>query len=338
MDEARKRWDAVAKPLHSLGILEEFTVRIAGIQKTGNIDLEKRCGVVFCADHGVWQQGVSQTEQRVTALVAEAIARGTSNVNLMAAVSGTPVFAADVGMITDVDAPGMIRRKNLYGTHDMSLGPAMSREWAEEAVQAGIDIVSELTRQGYRCVAVGEMGIANTTATAALSCALLGMSVEEAVDRGAGLGDEGLQRKRAAVRRALEINTPDCDDPLDVLAKVGGLEICAMAGAFLGGMSCRIPIVMDGVISEAAALAAYRLCPTVRDFILPSHMGHELPAVRIMEELRLSPIIHADLALGEGTGAVALLPLLDMTLKVYHSVHTFDGLGIKAYTEQGGRI
>lgn len=338
MDEARRRWDAVAKPLHSLGYLEDIIARIAGVQETGDVALSPRCVLIFCADHGIVAQGVSQVGQEVTALVARSIAQGTANVNLMADVSHTPVFAVDAGMAVDLDLPAIIRKKTRCGTRDMSKGPALTRAEAEDAIQAGIDTVREMKEKGQALIAVGEMGIGNTSATAAISCALLGMTVDEAVDRGAGLDDAGLIRKRRAVQCALDVNRPDPDDPVDVLAKVGGLEICAMAGAFLGGMSSRVPVIMDGEIVEAAALAAYRLCPAAREFMFASHMGHELPARRIMDELGLTPLIYADMALGEGTGAAAVLPLLDMAQRVYAGVHTFEDLGMAAYTEKGGAV
>ena len=212
------------------------------------------------------------------------------------------------------------------------------RAEAEDAIRAGIDTVREMKQKGFQILALGEMGIGNTSATAAVSCALLGMTVDDAVDRGAGLSDEGLARKRRAVQSALDVNRPDANDPVDVLSRVGGLEICALAGACLGGMSFGVPIVIDGVIVEAAALAACRLCPAARDYMLASHLGCELPARLILEELGLTAPICADLALGEGTGAVALLPLLDMAQRVYAGVHTFDGLGMSAYTEKGGAV
>ena len=175
MKAAKARWDAVAKPLDSLGLLEDVIIRTAGIQGTPDVQLKPRCGLVFCADHGIVKQGVSQTDQSVTALVARAIAEGTSNVNIMAAVSDTPVYAVDVGMVTDVDEPGLIRKKTLYGTHDMSTGLAMTRDDAIFAIQAGIDTVCEMSEKGIKLIAIGEMGIGNTSATAAISCALLGM-------------------------------------------------------------------------------------------------------------------------------------------------------------------
>ena len=335
---AKSRWNAVAKPLHSLGRLEDLIVRIAGIQKTPQVCLRPRCGLIFCGDHGVVAKGVSQTEQRVSLLVTEAIAAGTSNVNLMAALSGTPVYAVDVGLAGDPGHPAVIRRKIARGTKDLSVGPAMTRQEAEAAIQAGIDLVAEKKEQGIRLIALGEMGIGNTTATAALSCVFLGMSVRSAVDRGAGLSDEGLIRKRRAVRRALRVNEPDAKDPIGALSKVGGLEICAMTGAFLGGMTWGVPVILDGVICGIAALAACRICPQVRAFILPSHRGTGAAARRILEELNLKAVLDADLALGEGTGAAALLPLLDMAEAVYAGVHTFQSLGMDAYRERGGRV
>ena len=332
--EAQEQWDHVAKPLHSLGLLEDLIVKIAGIQETADVRVEKRCALVFCGDHGVVAEGVTQSGSEVTALVAGSIAQGNANINLMAAVSGTDVFAVDMGMASDV--PGTIGRRIARGTQNMARGPAMSRAQAEAAVRAGAQLVGEMKEKGYRIIATGEMGIGNTTASTAMACALLRMDPDALTGRGAGLSNAGLVRKRAAIERALRINRPDPEDPLDVLSKVGGFEIAGMTGAFLGGMAYRVPIIIDGVISAVAALTAARICPAAKDFMLPSHMSREKAAARIMEELSLRPIVQADMALGEGTGAVTLLPLLDMALRVYRGTHTFDDLGMEAYTPQGG--
>lgn len=334
-EKAQWKWDHVAKPLHSLGQLEDLIVKIAGIQETADVRIDKRCALVFCADHGVVAEGVTQSGSEVTALVARSIAEGTANINLMASVSGTDVFAVDMGMIGD--APGTIERKIARGTQNMAQGPAMSRDMAERALHTGAELVGEMKSRGYRLIATGEMGIGNTTASTALACALLGFSPEELTGRGAGLSDAGLARKRSAIERALKVNRPDTEDPIDALAKLGGFEIAGMAGAFIGGAKYRLPIVIDGVISAVAALIAARVCPEAVDFMLPSHMSREPAALRIMDELGLTPIIHAGMALGEGTGAVALLPLLDMALRVYHGTHTFDDLGMDAYTPQEGQ-
>ena len=331
-EQAQARWDHVAKPLNSLGKLEKLIVMIAGVQNTPDVRINKRCALVFCGDHGVVAEGVSQSGSEVTALVAKSIAEGTANINLMAGASYTDVFAVDMGMVGTV--PGTIDRRIAAGTRNMVHGPAMTRVQAEQAIQAGIDLVGEMKARGYQLIATGEMGIANTTASTAMACALLGCTPEELTGRGAGLSDAGLIRKREAITRALEVNQPDANDPIDVLAKVGGFEIAGMAGAFLGGMQHGVPVIIDGVISAVAALVAARICPAAVDAMLPSHMSREPAMVRIMAELGMEPILHADMALGEGTGAVALLPLLDMALRVYHGPHTFADLGMAAYTPQ----
>ena len=334
-EQAQWKWDHVAKPLHSLGLLEDMIVKVAGIQETAEVRIDKRCALVFCADHGVVAEGVSQSDSEVTALVARSIAEGTANINLMASCANADVYAVDMGMLNPV--PGTLDRRISAGTGNMANGPAMTYEQAQCALQAGIDLAGEMKEKGYQIILTGEMGIGNTTASTAMSCALLGFAPEALTGRGAGLSDAGLLRKRNAIERALSVNMPDSNDPVDVLAKVGGLEIAGMAGAFLGGVKYRMPIVIDGVISAVAALVAARICPEAKEFMLPSHMSREPAAIRIMNELNLKPIIHADMALGEGTGATALLPLLDMALRVYHGPHTFDDLGMDAYTPQEGK-
>jgi len=331
-EQAQARWDHVAKPLNSLGKLEKLIVMIAGVQNTPDVRIDKRCTLVFCGDHGVVAEGVSQSGSEVTGLVAKSIAEGTANINLMAGAPNTDVFAVDMGMVGTV--PGTIDRRIAAGTRNMVHGPAMTRVQAEQAIQAGIDLVGEMKAHGYQIIATGEMGIGNTTASTAMACALLGCTPEELTGRGAGLSDAGLIRKREAITRALEVNQPDANDPIDVLSKVGGFEIAGMAGAFLGGMQHGVPVIIDGVISAVAALVAARICPAAVDAMLPSHMSREPAMVRIMAELGMEPILHADMALGEGTGAVALIPLLDMALRVYHGPHTFDDLGMAAYTPQ----
>lgn len=334
-EQAQWKWDHVAKPLHSLGLLEDMIVKIASIQGTADVRIDRRCALVFCADHGVVSEGVSQSGSEVTALVAQSIAEGTANINLMASSAHADVYAVDMGMLHPV--PGTIDRRIAAGTANMAKQSALTYEQAKSALQAGMNLVGEMKEKGYQIILTGEMGIGNTTASTAISCTLLGFTPEELTGRGAGLSDAGLVRKRHAIERALSVNQPDANDPVDVLAKVGGLEIAGMAGAFLGGVKFRMPIVIDGVISAVAALVAARICPEAKDFILPSHMSREPAAMRIMDELNLKPIIHADMALGEGTGAAALLPLLDMALRVYHGPHTFDDLGMEAYSPQEGK-
>ncbi len=334
MEQARKRWDAVAKPLHSLGRLEDLVVQIAGVQGTPDVRADKRCVLVFCSDHGVVREGVSQSGSDVTALVAKSIAEGTGNISLMAGAAKADVFAVDMGMLTPV--AGTLDRRLGCGTRNMTEGPAMRREQAEQAVRAGMDLIGELKGKGYQIAVIGEMGIGNTTAASAVTTVLLGLPAEAVTGRGAGLSDAGLVRKTAAIRKAIRVNRPDPDDPMDVLAKLGGFEIAGMAGAFLGGYRHHIPTVPDGMIPDVSALTAARICPEAVSSILPAHVSKEPADRRILEELGLEPVIHADMALGEGTGGVLLLPLLDMALRVYYGPHTFEGLGMKAYTPQEG--
>jgi len=333
-EQARKRWAGVAKPLNSLGKLEDLIERIAHISQTADVNIRPRCVLVFCADHGVVAEGVTQSDSSVTALVAASLAEGSANVNLMAKVAGADVFPVDMGMYAEV--PGVIDRKIARGTGNMARGPAMERKQALDALQAGMELVGQMKEKGYRLIATGEMGIGNTTASTAMACALLGFSPADITGRGAGLSDAGLLRKQQAIASALSVNHPDPWDAVDVLAKVGGLEIAGMAGAFLGGAKYHVPVIIDGVISAVAALAAARINPRAVECMLPSHMSREPAMQRIMAELGLQPVIDGDLALGEGTGAVALIPLLDMALSVYHGPHTFDELGMAAYTPQEG--
>ncbi len=337
MEAARRRWNSVAKPLNSLGRFEDMTVQMAGITGTAEVAVLPACVLTFCADNGVVREGVSQSGQEVTAKVAKSLAEGTANVSLMAKAAGADAFCVDMGMAEAVEHPAIIRLGMGRGTANIAQGPAMSRETAERAVMAGAELAGEMKRRGYRVLAVGEMGIGNTTTASAVASVLLGAAPEEVTGRGAGLSDEGLRNKVRAIRRALDVNRPDPKDALDVLAKVGGFDLAGMAGAFIGGAAHRLPVIADGVISCVAALAAQRLCPGVREFILPSHQSREPAGRLVLKALGMAPVIHGDMALGEGTGAVMLLPLLDMALRVYHGVHTFDALRMEAYVPQGGR-
>jgi len=323
------RFNAVAKPVGSLGKLEELLRRIAAITGSSEIDIEKKCVLVFCADNGVLAQGVAQSTSDVTTAIGRSLAAGTASVCVMAKRCGAEVFPIDMGMKEPVD--GLLDRSLARGTADISQGPAMSRAMAEQAILTGIELVGQRKAEGYRVIATGEAGIGNTTTSSAVAAVLLGKSVEEVTGRGSGLSDQGLQRKCAAIRAALDRNRPDPTDVLDVLSKVGGFDIAGMCGAFLGGAIHRVPIVMDGFISAVAALCAVRLCPAAADYILPSHITAEPAGVLLMEELGFAPMLHGDMRLGEGTGAVALFPLLDLSAAVYHDAATFTDIKVEAY-------
>ena len=327
---ARDKWNAVAKPIASLGSFELMVEKIAGLVGTTEVDISKRAVVVLCADNGVVAQGVSQSESDITTVIAGSVARGISSVCRMAQAGGTDAFSVDMGMVTPSDVPGVIDRSVARGTQDISQGPAMTREQALQAIQAGAELVGMFKEKGYTILATGEMGIGNTTTSSAVAAAFLGLPVDEVTGRGAGLSDAGLQRKRAAIERALQVNQPNPDDALDVLSKLGGFDIAGLAGMFIGGAVYRVPIVIDGFISALAAYTAARLCPPCTCAMLGSHMSAEPAARMLMEALDISPVIRAGMRLGEGTGAVMLFPLLDATLALYNGT-TFDATGIEAY-------
>ena len=327
---ARDKWNAVAKPIGSLGQLELMVEKIAGLTGSIDVDISKRAVMVLCADNGVVAQGVTQSEPEITTVIAGSVARGISSVCRMAQTVNADAVSVDMGMMAPSDVPGVIDRCIARGTGDISLGPAMSREQALTAIKIGVDLVAQMKADGYKALATGEMGIGNTTTSSAMAAAFLGLPVETVTGRGAGLSDAGLARKCAAIERALAVNEPDADDALDVLSKLGGFDIAGLVGLFIGGAVHRVPIVIDGFISALAAYTAARLCPACTCAMLPSHVSAEPAARRLFDELGIEPIIHAGLRLGEGTGAVLLFPLLDAALALYNGT-TFDDTGIEAY-------
>ncbi len=331
---ALARWNGLAKPLGSLGLFEEQIVKIAALIGDDAIKLERRTLLVFCADNGVVAQGVSQCGSEVTAKVARALAEGRSTVSPMARATGCRVVPVDAGMLDFPGCKGVLDLRVRNGTGDISTGPAMTREECLQAMENGAELARRLSREGTRILLLGEMGIGNTTSAAAVAAALLGLRPEEVTGRGAGLSDEGLARKREAVRRALAVNRPEPSDVVDVLAKIGGLDLAAMCGAFLGAAVARLPVVVDGFICAVAALCAQRLCPGAEAAMLASHVSAEPAGALVLQAIGLEAPIRAGMRLGEGSGAVALLPLLDMALAVYNSGQTFDRLGIEAYVPQ----
>ncbi len=334
--EAHRRWATCAKPLGGLGLLEEALEQIAALTGSADIDLSRRAVLVLCADHGVTAQGVTQTDSSVTAAVVRGLAAGQTAVCRMAARADCRVVPVDLGVVDFPSYPGVVDLRVGNGTADMTQGAAMDRDQAVQAVWAGMELVRREAEQGTKVLAAGEMGIGNTTAASAVSAVLLDCPPEAVTGRGAGLSDAGLARKVDAVRRAIAVNRPDPADPLDVLAKVGGFELAGLCGLYLGGAVYRLPVVMDGVISAAAALCAVRLCPQASGAILASHVSAEPAGQALLAALGKKPLITAGLCLGEGTGAVAALPLLDMALAVYAESYTFAGCGIEPYTPQGG--
>ena len=333
---AKKRWDSIAKPLGSLGKLEEMIIKTAALTGSANVDISRRCVAMFCADNGVVAEGVTQTGSEVTATVAANAAHGKSTVCAMARTVGAEVYPIDVGMLTR--AQGVTDKHVANGTANFTLGLAMTHEQAMQAMQTGIDTVRELKEKGYKLIVTGEMGIGNTTTASAVAAVLTDTPIDKAVGRGAGLSDAGLIRKRSAIARGIAVNKPDKADAFDVLSKLGGFDMAAMAGAFIGGAVYRVPIIIDGFISSVSALAAARLCPGCIAAMIPSHASAEPAAMRIMQELSLKPPLYADMRLGEGTGGVCIIPLMDMALSVYNTMATFEEINVAAYTPQGGDI
>lgn len=330
---AKERWDSIAKPLGSFGLLEEFVQKIAAVQGTPDVDISVRTAVVMCGDHGVVCEGVTQCGQEVTAECAEAIAMGRSNIDAVAAAFNTDVIAVDVGIARDVDCDRLIKRKAVYGTANIATGCAMTADETERALLAGIDTVNELKESGTRLIISGEMGIGNTTSASAIASVLLGLPPEKVTGRGAGLSAEGLERKVNAVRRAIEVNRPEADNPFELLQKIGGAEIAAMTGLFLGGAYYRIPVVIDGVISAAAAAVACTFEPLCAEYMLASHCSGEPAGEGILRYCGLSAPINAGLRLGEGTGGVLLVPMLDGALALYNNSHRFEETKIERYVE-----
>ena len=329
--QAKQRWDQVAKPLGSLGVLEEDIIRIAAASGSLAVSLRPRAIVVMCGDNGIVKEGVTQTGQEVTAIEAGNMAQGNSCVCLMARQAGADVIPVDVGMACRDAGPGVVNRKVAYGTKDFLEAPAMTREETVKAMEAGADMAVELKERGYVLAGSGEMGIGNTTTSSALLSVLLNMDPELVTGRGAGLTTAGYNRKVQVIREGIRIRKPSGEDPVDALSKVGGLDLAALTGFYIGCAACGLPVVLDGLITGAAALAAVRISPDVKGYLLASHVSAEPAGAMVLDALGLKPAISAGMCLGEGTGAAALFPLLDMAAAVYTQMSSFDDIHVDAY-------
>lgn len=331
MRRIKSNWDAVAKPLDGMGRFEELTSRIGAILGDEKIDISKKAVIMMCADNGVVAEGISQSGQEVTLAVAGSMGKKKSSVCRMAMAAGADTIPVDIGINTGEKTEGVLDRKIRRGTRNFAIEPAMTEQETIAAIETGIQIAGQCKKDGYRLLATGEMGIGNTTTSSAVTAALLKCPVRTVTGRGAGLDNTGLDRKIKVIEAAIDRYSLYEKEPLEVLATVGGLDIAGLAGLCIGGAIYHIPIVLDGVISMTAALVAEKILPGISDFIIPSHKGKE-PAVELLcRELGLAPVIDAELALGEGTGAVMLFPLLDMALSIYHNSTTFSDIEIEKY-------
>jgi nicotinate-nucleotide--dimethylbenzimidazole phosphoribosyltransferase len=324
MDAARERQNQLTKPQGSLGRLEELSIRIAGITGQARPAIQHKVITVMAGDHGVVAEGVSAFPQEVTPQMVANFLHGGAAINALARHVDARVVVVDMGVAADLPPhPGLVDKKVAYGTANMAQGPAMTREQAEQALLAGADVVQTQLQPGLDILGTGDMGIGNTTPSAAIAAALTGRDPAEIAGRGTGLDDAGVQHKIEVIRRALAVNQPDPGDALDVLAKVGGFEIAGLAGAMLAAAANRVPVMVDGFISTAAAMIAVGLAPDVRSYLIASHHSQEQGHGVMLDWLGLTPLLDLDLRLGEGTGAALGISLAEAACKVLDEMATF---------------
>jgi len=327
--EAAERLDKLVKPIGSLGKLEDIAVKISGITGKQKNSFEKKVTIIMASDNGVVEEGVSAAPQAVTALMTINFLKGITGVCVLSKHAGADIRVVDIGVASDLEYPGLINRKIRKGTSNMAKGPAMSREEAISAIETGIEMVSQLVKEGYSLFGTGEMGIGNTSTASAVAMAFIGCSSEETVGKGVGLTEEGYANKKSVIERAISINKPDSNDPIDVLSKVGGFDIAGMTGCFLGAAYYRVPIVIDGFISAAAALAAYRINPLVRDYIIPSHLSEEPGYSLVINEIGLKPLLDLNMRLGEGSGCPLAFNIIEAAEAIISDMATFEEATIR---------
>jgi nicotinate-nucleotide--dimethylbenzimidazole phosphoribosyltransferase len=329
MSLARSRQDTLTKPAGSLGRLEELSIQLAGITGQNRPQIKQKAIIVMVADHGVALEGTSAYPQEVTAQMLLNFVRGGAAINVISRQLGAKVIAVDIGVAGKTPAfLGVVHRKIASGTQNMAKGPAMTLDQATRAVEAGIEIVKTEINKGLDLVGTGEMGIGNTTASAAICAVMTGKPVQEVTGRGTGLDDKGLQHKIEIINKVLEINQPDPARPLEVLARVGGLEIGGLAGVILGAAANRVPVMIDGYISGAAALIAAGLCPLCKDYMIAGHVSQE-PGHRILlEHLGLKPLLNLSMRLGEGTGGALGMTIVEAACRTLNEMATFEEAGV----------
>ena len=337
MAAAQREIDYCLKPPGSLGKLETMARQIAGITGQVHNAIKKKAIVVMMADNGVYTEGVAMYPQDITRIGAEFVTTGRMGVNFLARQAGADIIAVDIGIQVDVDLPRVINRKVRHGTANFLKEPAMTREEAIQAIEAGIEVTMDAIDRGYDLIGTGEIGIGNTTASSAVLFAFTGAPIDRVVGRGAGLTDEAFARKKAVVEEAVRRHRPDPDDPLDVLAKVGGLDIAGMVGTYLACAARRVPVVTDGLISNVAALAAMRCKPEAVQYMIPSHISFE-PGAKLLKEITgLEPMLDMDMRLGEGTGCALVFTIIEAALRMIEEMGTFAVLG-KSRDEIGDHI
>jgi nicotinate-nucleotide--dimethylbenzimidazole phosphoribosyltransferase len=334
IEQARARQQVLTKPAGSLGRLEEVAIQIAGITRQIMPVITQKVVIVMASDHGITAEGVSAYPSAVTTQMVYNFLRGGAAINALARQAGAKVVIVDIGVAAELHAPDLIERKVAYGTANMALGPAMTQEQMLEAISTGLDIMEAQVKQGVELVATGEMGIGNTTAASAITAAILQLPVAQVTGRGTGLNDEQLAHKVRVIERALATNTPDAHNPLDVLMKVGGLEIAGLVGVILAAGAQRIPVVIDGFIAGAAALVATELNPHLSGYLIAGHTSVEQGHWHILTHLGLRPLLNLDLRLGEGTGAALAMNIIEGALRTHCEMLTFAEAGVSERTDE----
>lgn len=326
---ARNRQNQLIKPAGSLGRLEEISIQIAGIQGKSNPSVRQKAVVIMAGDHGVCEEGVSAYPSDVTNQMVGGFLKGKAAINAIASYTDARIHLVDIGVNYEFEpVPNLTIRKVAKGTANMAQGPAMTQKQVMKAVAVGMEIAEEEAKKGVELVAIGEMGIGNTTASSAIISTITGVPASTVTGRGTGVDNHGLTRKVAVIKKAIEVNQPDPSDPMDVLMKLGGLEIAGMVGVILGAASHRIPIVVDGLISSAAALVAYELHPELRMFLLAGHKSVEVGQQAVFERIGIKPILDLNMRLGEGTGAVLAMNIIDAACRVLNEMGTFSEMGV----------
>lgn len=325
MEEARRRQAQLAKPPGSLGRLEDLSVQLAGI--TGQVcsRVDKKHLLVFAADNGVVEEGVSSAPQSVTLMQTVNLTHAKTGASVLAKHFGCGITVCDVGVNAQIREMRVLNRKIAFGTGNIAHGPAMTRQQAVQAILTGAEVAASTDAQ---VLGIGEMGIGNTTTSSAILAVLLDVPVETVTGRGGGITDESFRRKKEVIRQAIAVNRPDGADVVDVLRKVGGFDVAAMCGAFLGAAATHRPVVIDGFISVVAALCAYRLCPQVRGYLVPSHASYEIGYKLAMEALELEPMLLLGMRLGEGSGCPIAFQVLEAACAIIGDMATFDQAGI----------
>ncbi|MGD9117353.1 MAG: nicotinate-nucleotide--dimethylbenzimidazole phosphoribosyltransferase [Dehalococcoidia bacterium] len=337
MAAARKRQDELTKPRGSLGGLEALSVKIAGIRRSPLPSLENKAIVVMAADHGVVAEGVSAYPQEVTRQMVANFLNGHAAINILGGHTGVRLVFVDMGVIGGFEPhPSLLCKMIDFGTKNMARGPAMSRQQALDALEAGIEVVEAQISQGLDIMGTGEMGIGNTTAASAIGTAITGLPAAELTGTGAGITEPQLAHKIEIVNRALAVNQPSADDAIDILAKVGGFEIGGLAGAILAAAANHIPVVIDGFISGAAALSAVKLAPGVKDYLIAAHLSAENGHRAMLDYMGLKPLLNLNMRLGEGTGAALGISLAEASVKILKEMLTFDEAGVSDKDGEGG--